>query len=90
MKRGKSPIPVRDISNDRSWEAKDYARTLAEAEEIRSNPEKLALAKMGAREMLNEQNDRRKGLEAVVNGRDSYSDIADKRGYVNPATIAKM
>lgn len=92
MRRGgKLPIKT-EMSNDLKWEARDYARTLAAAEDIKSNPQKLALAKIGANEILNERTNELRGLKAVASGKSfsSDSDITDKRGYVNPATISKM
>lgn len=48
------------------WRARDDARTLARAEEIKSDPERMKLARQGANEILKEEVDRLKGLSKVV------------------------
>lgn len=53
-------------AEDLRWRARDDARTLARAEEIKSDPERMKLARQSANEILKEEADRLKGLSKVV------------------------
>ena len=48
------------------WRARDDARTLARAEEIKADKERMRLAQAGAREILNEESKRLNGLNKVA------------------------
>lgn len=48
------------------WRARDDARTLARAEEIKADKERMKLAQAGAREILNEESKRLNGLNKVA------------------------
>lgn len=49
------------------WQRRSDARTLAEAEEIKANKERYEQAKVGAKEILEEEANRLRGLSKVVN-----------------------
>lgn len=58
--------PTSMTEEDKKWQRRSDARTLAEAEAIRSDKERMAGAQQGAREILQEKTDELKGLTAVA------------------------
>ena len=86
------------------WEARDDARTLARAEEIKADKERLSRAKEGAKEILKEEADRLKGLSKIATNKTVKKAVAKAerqqkeepatptfRGRrSNPATIGKL
>ena len=53
-------------AEEMKWRARDDARTLARAEEIKADKERMKLAQEGAREILNEESKRLNGLNKVA------------------------
>lgn len=53
-------------AEEMKWRARDDARTLARAEEIKADKERMKLAQAGAREILNEESKRLNGLNKVA------------------------
>ena len=51
---------------DKKWQRRDDARTLARAEEIKADKERLKNAHIGAKEILEEEAERLKGLSKVA------------------------
>ena len=52
---------------EKKWQRQDDARTLARAEAIRADKNRLAQAKIGAREILEEDGDRIESLAKIAN-----------------------
>lgn len=67
---------MRDYRNaseeDRRWMRRDDARTLANAEEIKADKERYKQAKIGAREILDEENRRLDGMAKVAGQKVHY------------------
>lgn len=53
-------------ADELKWRAREDARTLARAEEIKADKERMKLAQEGAREILNEESKRLNGLNKVA------------------------
>ena len=91
---------------EKKWQRRDDARILARAEEIKADKERLKNAHIGAREILEEEAQRLKGLSKVA-----YNPTVDKavkkgeqiekkqqtprfertrRVHSNPATIGRL
>ena len=51
---------------DKKWQRREDARTLARAEEIKADKERLKNAHIGAKEILEEEAERLKGLSKVA------------------------
>ena len=84
------------------WRRRSDARTLAEAEQIKADKERYKGAILGAKEIANEEIERVKGIakvagiktpnapkEAIVDNNKS-TEIFNRRGYKNPATIGRL
>ena len=65
---------------DKKWRRRDDARILSQAEAIKADKQRMREAQIGAREILEEEAERTKGLEKVASG---YSRRSNK------ATVAK-
>lgn len=52
--------------DEKRWQRRDDARTLARAEEIRADKERLNQAHIGAKEILAEEAERLKGLSKIA------------------------
>ena len=72
---------------DLKWRAREDARSLARAEEIKADKERLTLARVHAHELLNEESERMSGLKKVA-GQGNRLDFISKSD--NPATIKKF
>jgi len=81
------------------WKRQSDARTLAEAEQIRADKERMTAARQGARELLDEKSDQLAGLARVaghkgVHTRRPVQPTTPQPGgcarYRNPATIGKL
>ena len=90
--------------DEKKWRRRSDARTLAEAEEIKADKERLREAHQGAKEILDEEAGRLKGLAKIVSNptvskavrvanqqkqEDTTSFIRSNR-FSNPATIGKL
>lgn len=61
-----SPIALTSNGIDKKWKEESDARTLAEAEMIKSDKGRIAGASRGARRMVKEQTDALRGLKKVA------------------------
>lgn len=91
-------------AEEAEWRRQDDARTLARAEEIKADKERLAEAHRGAKEILEKEATRLKGLskvaknatveEAVKKGEQMQKEKAEFTGTrtvrKNPATIGRL
>lgn len=59
-------MPIDRPLTDREWRARDDARTLAVAEEIKQDKARLSNAKVAASKMLEEQKEETKALSKVA------------------------
>lgn len=64
---------------ERRWRARDDARTLAAAESIRSDSERLKAASQAANEMLAEEAERLKGLSHVATSKRGKDAVQNAR-----------
>ena len=70
------------------WRARDDARTLARAEEIKADKERMKLAQAGAREILNEESKRLNGLNKVA-GRKTVKTEEPKEEFPVRSSVAR-
>lgn len=88
--------------DEKKWRQRDDARTLAQAEAIKSDKERYAGAIIGAKEIAKEELQRVQGIAKVAGMKtpkvksedipaqnNSFTPF-DKRGYRNPATIGRI
>ena len=69
---------------EKKWQRQDDARTLARAEAIRADKNRLAQAKIGAREILEEDGDRIESLAKIANMKvSSVTGSSKKRNVVH-------
>lgn len=80
------------------WEIREDARTLARAEEIKADKERMRDATEMAKQLADEEMKRMSGLMKVAGKKQPKSSNVsptgtapfDKRGYKNPATIGRL
>ena len=96
--------PERTMSEDeKRWRRRDDARTLAQAESIKSDKERYREAILGAKEIAQEEIDRVKGIAKVAGMKTPSAprEPVSERGvnptpertgcrYHNPATIGRL
>lgn len=91
---------------EKRWQRRSDAITLAEAEQIKADKERYSAAQVGAKEILKEEADRLKGLSKVAinptvtktvrkaeraeEAKEVIQQNTKKRSYSNPATIGKL
>lgn len=86
---------------EKKWRRRDDARTLAEAEAIKADSERFKEAKQGAKEILQEEAIRLKGLSKVVSNPTVTKTVKNaekteqetqfqRRTISNPATIGRF
>lgn len=84
--------PVCRSEEDLKWQRRDDARTLARAEEIKADKERFSGAKLGAKEILEEETNRLNGLSKVAGKKNVQMNKTEPQqspfGYrhSNPAT----
>lgn len=91
---------------EKRWQRRCDASTLAEAEQIKADKERYNAAQIGAKEILQEEANRLKGLSKVASNptvtkvvkkaeraeeaKEVIQQNTKKRSYPNPATIGKL
>ena len=55
-----------DIDNDREWQSRGDARTLADAEVIKNDPERMESARQAAKKILKERQEEIKGFVKIA------------------------
>lgn len=86
---------------EKKWQRRCDARTLAEAEAIKADRQRFNEAQIGAKEILQEEADRLRSLSKVASNRAVNKVIKNtdnevnqqslkNRSYSNPATVGKL